>query len=76
MRLLPSVYFHVLPPAAALHKPPATILAHKGPIARVGAQVVLQALRRAQLLATFWTLHTDVQADRLILGLGVLWFMA
>lgn len=71
VRLLPCVYFHVLPPAAALHEPPAAVFAHKRPVTGVGAHVIPQALRGAHLLAALWALHAGVQADRLILGLRV-----
>lgn len=76
VRLLPGVYFHVLPPTAALHEPPATVPADKRPLAGVRAHVDLQALRCAQLLAAFRTLHAGVQADWFILGLRAVWFIA
>ena len=74
-RLLPVVYFHVLPPTAVLHKPPATIFADKWPVPSVGAHVTLQTLMCAHLLAAFGTLHTNVQTDWLILRFCVNWFM-
>lgn len=75
VRLLPCVDFHVLPPPAALHEPPAAVLADKRSVPRVGTHVILQALRRAHLLATLWTLHTNVQTDRRILRFCVTRFM-
>lgn len=76
VRFLACVYFHVLPPATALHKSPPTVLAHEWTVARVGAHVIPQTLGRAQLLATFWTLHASVQTDGLILRFGVIRFVA
>lgn len=75
VRFLSRVDFHVLPPAAALHKPPPAVLAHKGTVPRVGAHVIPQTLGRAQLLAAFWTLHTGVQTDGLVLGFRVIRFV-
>lgn len=72
VRLLARVDFHVLAPAAALHKPPPALLADERTVPRVGAHVIPQALGRAQLLATFGTLHPGVQADGLVLGLSVI----
>lgn len=74
--LLPGVDLHVLPPAAALHEPAAAVPAHEGPVARVRAHVVDQALRRAQLLAALLTLHAGVQADGLVLRLRVVGLVA
>lgn len=75
VRFLSCVYFHVLPPATALHKPPPAVLADKRAVTRVGAHVIPQTLGRAQLLATFWTLHASVQTDGLILRLSVIRFV-
>lgn len=75
VRLLSCVYLHVLPPPAALHKPPAAVLADKRAVARVGAHVIPQTLRCAQLLATLGTLHPRVQTDGRVLGLRVLSFI-
>lgn len=75
VRFLARVYFHVLPPAAALHEPPPALLADKGTVARVGAHVIPQTLGRAQLLATFRTLHPGVQTDGLVLRFRVIGFV-
>lgn len=74
--LLSSVDLHVLPPAAALHKLPPTVLAGERPVARVGPHVVYQALGSAHLLAAHPALHAGIQTNWLVFRFSSIWFVA